>query len=346
MDILKLRKNCLAVGRGSAGIYLILSRFKGEKVLLPSNICYAAIYPVIYSGNIPVFCDVDSVSGNVRLCNVKKKIGDVSAAVIPHMYGEPVADIALIKALCRSKGVLLIEDCASSMGASVNGELTGTFGDYVIFSTGYSKTVDIGNGGYILSDCSLDREAALSQALPLYDSRTEELTGAFSRRYRAFRNSKKDIRESDFLSMVNGDMRQAFLYRNTEEFDRYVEERVGKLDEIIKLRREALSYYDERISYRSGLISRYPFSEGAVPWRYNLFVDPSCRERLIAMLLENHIPVSDWYPRASCLFSDYSEYEGARSHEERILNFPLPVEKSEIDRISDAINRALECLSL
>lgn len=345
MDILKQREHCLCVGRGGTGIYLILSRFKGERVLLPANICYAAIYPVVYSGNIPVFCDVDRVTGNVRLSDAADKLSGVRAAVIPHMYGNPAEDIAAIRTLCKERGVLLIEDCASSMGATVSGDITGNFGDYVIYSTGYSKTVDIGNGGYILSDHPLDREAALGAKLPLYDSRAEDLAASFSKRYRAFRNSRRDIRESDFLSLVRSDMRPAILYRNTEEFESLMKERVADLDQIIRLRRENKAYYDSLLCYDSPLIERYPFSDGAVPWRYNLFVDPRYRRALIDLLLEDQIPVSDWYPVTSCLFSDYSVYEGASSHEERILNFPVTIEREEIERICTSINRALDKLS-
>ena len=65
MDITKLRKNSLFVGRAATAIYLILKTLMEEKeVILPSNICYAAVYPIIYSNNVPVFVDVDKRTGN------------------------------------------------------------------------------------------------------------------------------------------------------------------------------------------------------------------------------------------------------------------------------------------
>ena len=63
MEITNLRKNNLFVGRAATAIYLVLNTLiKNKEVILPSNICYAAVYPVIYSGNKPIFVDVNKKS--------------------------------------------------------------------------------------------------------------------------------------------------------------------------------------------------------------------------------------------------------------------------------------------
>ena len=77
MDITKLRKNTLFVGRAATAIYLILDTLMKEKeVILPANICYAAAYPIIYSGNIPIFVDVDAKTGNSTYKEIIKKVNE------------------------------------------------------------------------------------------------------------------------------------------------------------------------------------------------------------------------------------------------------------------------------
>ena len=68
-SIIEMKRNHIITGRAATGIYLIFKALgiKDRKVLFPANICYAAIYPVVYSGNIPVFSDVEPKSGNLSL---------------------------------------------------------------------------------------------------------------------------------------------------------------------------------------------------------------------------------------------------------------------------------------
>ena len=75
MDITNLRKNSLFVGRAATAIYLVLNTLmKDKEVIVPSNICYAAVYPIIYSKNMPVFVDIDKKTGNSTYEEIIKKV--------------------------------------------------------------------------------------------------------------------------------------------------------------------------------------------------------------------------------------------------------------------------------
>src|SRR5574344_4621 len=223
--IYALKQNHLVVGRGATGIYLILNHnLKNAEVLVPANICYAAVFPVVYSGNIPKFYDVDVKSGNPLLSCIKDKISPKTKAIIvAHMYGNPVTEIKQIAEFCYEKNILLIEDCASSMGAQYNGEMLGSFGDYAIFSTGYSKTLDLGNGGIVLSDHSLEEENAEYKKLPMFDTRVEYLNKEFSQNYRKFRNSKLNLKESELFDYFHQNFEDNFLYQISEDFAEYID---------------------------------------------------------------------------------------------------------------------------
>ena len=86
--------NTTITGRASTAIYAILkvSNISNMNVLLPANICYAAVYPVILSGNKPMFVDIND-DGNLTLEIIKNCKNDFAAAIIPHMYGNICLEI-------------------------------------------------------------------------------------------------------------------------------------------------------------------------------------------------------------------------------------------------------------
>ena len=103
---------CIVVGRAASAIYLVLSELskKDKFVIVPANICYAAIFPILSAGLKPLFCDIDKYSGNVTVESIRNVINEenIVAAIIPHMYGNPVKDIIEIKVAFRD---IEIENC-------------------------------------------------------------------------------------------------------------------------------------------------------------------------------------------------------------------------------------------
>ena len=71
------------------------------------------------------------------------------AVVVVHLYGL-TANINEIKAICDEYGVALVEDAAESLGTTVNGKYTGTFGDYGIISFNGNKIITTSGGGMLL----------------------------------------------------------------------------------------------------------------------------------------------------------------------------------------------------
>ena len=333
-------KNKLVVGRGATAIYLLLkAKFSDAEVVAPANICYSAIYPIIYSGNKPAFCDVDANYGNLTLKSLETAVSHKTKAIIaPHMYGNPIIDIDQISLFCKQMGIMLIEDCASAMGAEINGRKVGTFGEYVIFSTGYAKTIDLGNGGILASNKSLDEETKIYHELPLYDENINLLNTRFSKEYRAFRNSKNEITNTNFYQLCHSDLFKNFIYRVPESFVNTLRKKIeNELESTIIRRRNSNSLYSSLVEY-CDIVKPYEFIDGSVPWRFNILVSPDIRDVFVQKLLEKYIPVSDWYPVSSILFDDYSTYRNALNAEKSILNFPLLIGEKDIKTICCSIN--------
>ena len=338
MDIFNLKENCLFVGRAATAIYLILNaeNMQGKLVLYPANICYAAIYPALYAGCKPVFCDVNEQDGNVTYTEIEKYINQVSVVVIPHMYGNPVQDIKKIQRLCIDKGVLLIEDCASAMGAETPFGMCGTFGDYVIYSTGYSKTIDIGNGGFLITNRSIDRIRDTYNHLQIWNDEIEKDEVFFSKLYRLIRNYPEQRLDKYIWEGLYDNLKEMFIYR-CPGIDRQIQKAMLNLESIIALRKCNQKKYESWI-HQTDFYENYSFHEGAVPWRFCLLVSEEKKQEMVDKLLEQNVPVSDWYPVVTSIFGCNNEYPGAKTMERKIINFPLLIGEEEIQRICDCVN--------
>lgn len=339
-DILSIKKEHLFVSRAASALYLIASAEKlcGKKVLFPCNICYASIFPFFYSGSIPVFCDIDHSTGNITLEGIQRA-GKCDAVVAAHMFGEPISDIVGIRSYCSANGMLLIEDCASAMGAEIGGIPCGYFGDYSIFSTGYSKTIDIGGGGILISDRKLDIMEGLEQALPARPASFDADEMFFSKMYRLIRNSHEQTLSRYIWDGLRNNMKHLFVFRSSETENERIKECLNGLSNVIHQRRLENRLFSALLSDISW-IRQYRYSEGSVPWRFCFFVSEELRSNLISFLLDRSMPVSDWYPVVTEIFGeeDHKAFPNAYSFEKCILNLPLLIGEDRIRQICSAIH--------
>lgn len=145
-----------ALSSGTAAIHLALkaaSVSKGDVVFCQSLTFSATANPIIYQDAIPVFIDSDEKTWNmcpIALEEAFKKYPEVKAVLVVHLYGLS-ADIDAIKDLCDKHNVALIEDAAESLGTTYKGQMTGTFGDYGIYSFNGNKIITTSGGGMLVS---------------------------------------------------------------------------------------------------------------------------------------------------------------------------------------------------
>lgn len=341
-DILTIKDNYIFVSRGATAIYLVLKarKFVGKKVLVPANICYAAIYPIVYSGNIPVFCDVSDLDGNVTCESLEPFWGKVDAMILPHMYGNPINDIELIAKKCRERDTLLIEDCASAMGASIEGKLCGSWGDYSIFSTGYSKTLDLGTGGILISNHGLKQIQKEYQELPEKTDIDEENENFYSKLYRLIRNNGNQTMAEYIWSGLRDNVKNIFIHKITG-IEQTIKPALLELEPVVMERRKKEKLYSSLIHNNTD-VNKYEFSKEATPWRFCAFINSNKRRTLIDYLLEQKVPVSDWYPVVTPIFGEDKNYLNASKMENEIINFPLLIADDEIRRICELVNAFFE----
>lgn len=164
-------KRAIAVVNGTAALHIALllaGTQTGDEVLLPSLTFIATANAVAYCGAVPHFVDSEDVSLGMdaralrehlaRIAEVRggvcfnKSTGRVIRAMLPmHTFGHPV-DIQALLAVARDYCLQLVEDAAESIGSTVDGRHTGTFGLLGTLSFNGNKTVTTGGGGAILTN--------------------------------------------------------------------------------------------------------------------------------------------------------------------------------------------------
>jgi len=149
------RKYALACSSGSAAVHGALKACgvgPGDEVITSPVTDAGTILGVIYEGALPVFADIDPNSYNITAASIQARLSRRTRAVIlVHLAGVP-ADVKPIARLCKKRGIALIEDCAQSWGAKVDGRWVGTFGQIGAFSFNDYKHVSAGEGGLIVTD--------------------------------------------------------------------------------------------------------------------------------------------------------------------------------------------------
>lgn len=150
-------KHAIGCASGTDALHLALLAEgigPGDEVITSAFTFIATAEAIKYVGATPVFVDIDPETFNITAENIEKAITDKTRAVMPvHLFGQP-ADLSAIKAVCEKHQLKLIEDCAQSFGASINGQQTGSFGHSAGFSFFPSKNLGcFGDGGLVTTNC-------------------------------------------------------------------------------------------------------------------------------------------------------------------------------------------------
>jgi UDP-2-acetamido-2-deoxy-ribo-hexuluronate aminotransferase len=149
----------VGVASGTDAIHLSINAFgigEGDEVITTPFTFFATVEAILYSGAMPVFVDVDAETFNIDTSQIETKITDKTKAILPvHLFGQ-MADMQEISKLAKKYGLKVIEDCAQSFGANLNGKKAGSFGDAGCFSFYPSKNLGgYGDGGIITINDSM-----------------------------------------------------------------------------------------------------------------------------------------------------------------------------------------------
>ncbi len=146
---------------GTSALHLALEALKetdgwdsDTEVLVPAITFIATSNAVLHAGMKPVFVDVDLQTYNMDPSEIEKHITEHTRCIIPvHCFGMP-CDMDKISAIAKKHGLRILEDCAESHFAKINGKTVGSFSDIMACSTYVAHTLTTGVGGVVCSNDS------------------------------------------------------------------------------------------------------------------------------------------------------------------------------------------------
>lgn len=148
-------KYALAVSSGTAAIQTALFVAGvgfGDEVIVSSLCPSMTVFPIVFAGAIPVFCDTVADGFGLNLEELEKSISKKTRAIIEvPMWGYPT-DVKKLSDFAKSKNIPLILDLAQAHGAKLNENYLSAYGDISCFSTHDRKILATGEGGFILTN--------------------------------------------------------------------------------------------------------------------------------------------------------------------------------------------------
>jgi dTDP-4-amino-4,6-dideoxygalactose transaminase len=312
--------HAVGVANGTDAIALALRALgigRGDKVLVPAVSAYPTTVGVLQAEATPSFVDVDT-HGLMDVDAVERALEPgVRAILSVHLFGN-CANLVRLAALAKSKGVLLIEDCAQAHGASRDGIVAGAAGHAASWSFYPTKNLGaLGDAGAVT--CA---EEALTERLTRlrnYGQRTR-----YEHVERGF-NSRLDPLQAAVLAA-----------------------RLPYLESENQRRRDIGQLYDEAFA-NLGRLRPVRVPAGAVPNRHLypvLLPGPDQRSDLQAFLANDGVESLIHYPIAmpdqaasDRAWSDGREFPVARDFCQRVLSLPCHPELSDT-QVQIVINTA------
>ncbi|MBX9623569.1 MAG: DegT/DnrJ/EryC1/StrS family aminotransferase [Gemmataceae bacterium] len=234
---------------GTSAVHVALGALglnPGDEVVTTPLTDMGTVIPILASNCIPVFADIDPVTGNLSAETIAQKLTPrTKAVVVVHLFGRP-ADLGPIAELLAARGIPLVEDCAQAHLAEYRGKKVGTFGAFGCFSLQQSKQITCGDGGLTL----VNRPEHAERAALFVDKGWDR---------------KKGLRSHLFLGMN---------YRMTELQGAVARAQVARVGKLIAARRAAADRLTDLLKGVPG-VEPVPTPADVSPswWMYQMRVD-------------------------------------------------------------------------
>ena len=259
-------KHAIATHNGTIALHLALVAAgisEGDEVIVPDLTFIATANCVRYCHAIPVLVDVDPNDWNISVESLEAARTPKTKAIIPvHLYGNP-AMMDSIMAWSQSHGVLVIEDCAEALGATIKGRKVGTFGHISCFSFFGNKVITTGEGGICLTN----------------DDQLAE-------RMRILRDHGMNRQKKYWYDQPG------FNYRMTNMQAAVGLAQLEQLDQLLNIRDQIRMHYTSSLIHSNRIKYAETHGNRTINWIFTIRVDGftfELRDRLMAMLREKGV---------------------------------------------------------
>jgi len=240
--------HAIAVNSGTSALEIILRGLDvtGREVIVPANTFFATAAAVLHAGGRPRFADVSASTLALSTQTLEAALTeDTAGVVLVHIGGLVTPEIDDIVALCKRRGLFLVEDAAHAHGASFDGRHAGQFGIAAALSFYPTKVMTTGEGGMILTDDEALRDEA-----------------------RVYRDQGK-------AGFFGGEhVRLGYAWRMSELHAAVGVVQERRLDDFIAVRRRIAAFYDDALGEVDGVtVVREPAGCMSNYYKYVAFLD-------------------------------------------------------------------------
>ncbi len=319
-------KHCVSISSGTDALQIAMMAEgigRGDAVFLPAFTYTATAEVPLVLGATPVFVDVDPRTFQIDPGHLEARVAEVRAAgnLVPRMligvdlFGQP-ADWPALSAVARRTGLVTLDDCAQSFGASLGGRMLGVMADATATSFFPSKPLGAyGDGGALFTES--DERAALYRSLRTH--------GEGTTRYEVLRTG------------MNGrlDTLQAAVLLS----------KLTVFPEELAARERVAQYYDSRLG--NAVVTPVRVADSKAAWAIYaiLLPDAAARTRMQDGLKARGVPSAIYYPKPLHRQPAYRDaHDGAalpvsEDLAERIMALPIhpDLSEAELARICDAV---------
>ncbi|MDQ7022656.1 MAG: DegT/DnrJ/EryC1/StrS family aminotransferase, partial [Candidatus Gracilibacteria bacterium] len=126
---------------------------KNDEIIVSSYTCSVVVNAVIQTNSKIIYSDIENETLSFDFEVLKKNITESTKVIIlQHTFGKQARDYEEIINFCKNNDILVIEDCAHSLGNHPQPLLDkeGRIGDFLIFSTGRDKVISSITGGFLV----------------------------------------------------------------------------------------------------------------------------------------------------------------------------------------------------
>jgi dTDP-4-amino-4,6-dideoxygalactose transaminase len=263
--------HAVACSSGTAALHLAVAAVNpdpGDEIITTPISDMGTVFPILMQNAVPVFADVDPITGNLTPESVAAVITPrTKAVIVVHLFGKP-APVRELRELCDQHGILLIEDCAQAYLAPVGDTFVGRIGHIGCFSLQQTKHISAGDGGLTVTD---DAQKA--------------------RRMRLFADKgwPRDTDERTYLFL-------ALNYRMTELVASVTRAQLNRLRGVVADRRTTALRASAGIAGLAG-ITAPPDGHDHVYWQYPLIISEAAGDmhEWAAALTAEGIPANGGY---------------------------------------------------
>lgn len=222
-------KFAIGVSNATSALHLTIKSAgigSGDEVIIPDMTFVATASAVLLSGATPVLADIND-DLNISVKSIEKSITSKTKAILPvHFAGKP-CNMIDIGRIGKKNNLIVIEDCAHSIGARYNKKHVGTFGSAGCFSFYPTKNITSIEGGMITTNSrkiakyiTTQRNHGILKSLkerythgkpwdydvlePGYNYRLDEIRSALG------------LSQLERINKLNSDRKKAFEYYNSK----------------------------------------------------------------------------------------------------------------------------------